>query len=164
VDWWTLSPPSQFELAQKLEPVDVRWPPAVRVVEITMPERPIAPGETAFFVIRWQRDSGEAYDRPLKARLGLYDQQDRRVAQSDERILDDRHLMPSEWRTDEQPLNVYKLTTEADIDPGTYAVRLLVYDADTLEPLSFVDEAGNPAGVEVTLAEQIVELDSTGTK
>ena len=83
------------------------------------------------------------------------------MAQSDERILNDRHLMPGEWRLEEQPLNVYKLATDDDIEPGTYSVRLLVYDADTLEPISFVDEAGNPAGVEVTLAEQIIEPDST---
>ncbi len=63
--------------------------------------------------------------------------------------------------SEEQPLNVYKLATDDDIEPGTYSVRLLVYDADTLEPISFVDEAGNPAGVEVTLAEQIIEPDST---
>ncbi len=164
VDWWSLSPPNQFELAQTFQSVDVRWPSAVRAVEIAMPERPIAPGEAAFFVIRWQRDGDEAYDRPLKARLGLYDQADRRVAQSDERILNDRHLMPGEWDLEELPLNVYKLATEEDLEPGTYTVRLLVYDADTLEPISFVDVAGNPAGVEGTLAEQIIEPDSTGTE
>jgi hypothetical protein len=30
-------------------------------------------------------------------------------------------------------------------------VRLLVYDAETLEPLSFLDQAGNPQGIEPVL-------------
>ena len=83
-------------------------------------------------MIRSQHDGDETYDRPLKARLTrYYDQADRHVATSDERILNDRHLMPGEWRLEEQPLNVYKLATDDDIEPGTYSVRLLVYDADT---------------------------------
>jgi mannosyltransferase len=156
VDWWDLTPPTKFELAQEFMPINVAWPPAVQAIETALPSKPIAPGETAFIVIRWQR-AGEDYDRPLKARLGLYDSEERRVAQSDKRILNDRHLMPGEWGIEEQPLNVYKLATEDDIAQGTYSVRLLVYDADTLEPLSFIDEAGNPAGVEVPLAELTIE-------
>jgi hypothetical protein len=35
-----------------------------------------------------------------------------------------------------------------DLAPGAYSLRLLVYDADTLEPLELVDDAGNPAGFE----------------
>ena len=137
----------------------------MRAIEIALPDKPIAPGETAFFVIRWQREGGEVFDRPLKARIGLYDDQERRVAQSDERILNDRHRMPGEWGVEEEPLNVYKLATEENteenIEPGTYEVRLLVYDADSLEPLSFVDEAGNPAGVEVTLATLNIEPETS---
>ena len=34
---------------------------------------------------------------------------------------------------------------------GEYAVRLLVYDAETLEPLSLLDAAGSPAGIEAEM-------------
>lgn len=157
VDWWTMTPPSRFELSQTLTPVDIRWPPALRAVEAALPEEAIVPGETLFAVIRWQRDDGQPLDWPLKARVGLYDDEGSRVAQSDERVLNDRHLMPGEWTMEDQPLNVYRVETADDLEPGTYMVRLLVYDADTLEPLSFVDEAGNPAGVETMIGEVEVE-------
>ena len=92
-------------------------------------------------------------DRPLKARVALYTADGNRVAQSDERILNDRHLMPGEWQPDDRPLNIYRLATPPDLAPGPYAVGLLVYDADTLDPVGFLDEAGNPAGVEVMIGE-----------
>ena len=43
------------------------------------------------------------------------------------------------------------LPLPSDLTPGTYSLRLFVYDADTLEPLTLVDAAGNPAGQEATL-------------
>jgi hypothetical protein len=94
--------------------------------------------------------------RPLKARVALYDQNDARLAQSDERLLNDRHRAPVEWNMTEQPLNVYQLDLPAELTVGTYAVRLLVYDAETLEPLALADAAGNPAGVEATLGKVTV--------
>jgi hypothetical protein len=102
-------------------------------------------------VVRWQRVPGGQADRPLKARVALYDAQDNRLAQSDERLLNDRHLLPSQWQGSDQPLNVYLLETAEPLPPGAYQVRLLVYDAETLEPLSFIDGAGNPQGVEPVL-------------
>ena len=63
----------------------------------------------------------------------------------------DRHLMPAEWGPTDQPLNVYLLPTPAELPDGRYELRLLVYDAETLEPLTLVGEAGNPAGQEATL-------------
>ena len=151
VDWWTMNPPNRFELAQSFAPADIRWPPAVRAVEIALPDERVAPGDIVFAVVRWQRAGEETFGRPLKARVALYDDEDNRVAQSDERILNDRHLLPGEWLAADRPLNVYRIRTEGTIEPGTYEVRLLVYDADTLEPLGYVDGAGNPAGVETAI-------------
>jgi hypothetical protein len=79
------------------------------------------------------------------------------VAQSDERVLNDRHLMPAQWRGEDRPLNVYELETPPDLPSGTYDIRLLVYDAETLEPLELVDDAGNPAGIEATIGQVSVE-------
>ena len=112
-------------------------------------------------VIRWQRQPGGEATRPLKARVALYSEDGARVSQRDERLLNDRHLLPAEWSLEDRPLNVYLLDVPDDTPLGAYTIGLLVYDADTLEPLNLVDDAGNPAGVEATIgAVEVVESES----
>lgn len=101
--------------------------------------------------LRWARVAGGTSERPLKARVVLYDGGDNRVAQADERLLNDRHVAPSQWNEEDRPLNVYQLAADAPPPPGEYELRLLVYDAESLEPLEIIDSAGNPAGIEAPL-------------
>jgi hypothetical protein len=157
VDWWTLPPPNRFELAPNLQPISFQFGPAVHAIAASAPaEAPApaedSPGQDLPVVIRWQRSPGGVVDRPLKARVALYDAAGGRIAQNDQRILNDRHLLPAEWGQADTPLNVYMLEVPAGQAPGAYDVRLLVYDADTLEALPLLDAAGNPAGVEATVA------------
>jgi mannosyltransferase len=158
IDWWVLEPPNHFTLAPAWTPLHVRFPPAAETVAVSLPTEPIVPGQGVPVVIRWRRLPGEI-TRPYKVRVALYDGNDARLAQSDERLLNDRHLMPAEWRPEDEPLNVYFLPTAADLAPGLYTLRLLVYDAETLEPLTLVDDAGNPAGQEATLGAVEVQVD-----
>lgn len=151
IDWWELNPPNHFELAPNLTPAHHAFPPAVEMIEQSLPEDTVAAGGMLPVTLRWQRWPGGTVERPLKARVALYDRDDGRVAQADERLLNDRHLLPAEWNAADQPFNVYKLDVPAELVAGEYEVRVLVYDADTLEPLGTVDKAGNPAGVEATL-------------
>jgi hypothetical protein len=129
----------------------LRFDAAVETVAVSLPDKPLSSATKLPVVIRWQRVAGGQADHPLKARVALYDAKDNRLAQSDERLLNDRHLMPPEWQAGDQPLNVYLLETEETLPAGEYEVRLLVYDADTLEPLPQIDAAGNPQGIEPTL-------------
>jgi hypothetical protein len=133
IDWWELEPPNTFHLAQGLAPLHIAFPPAVETTEAALPDGPIGPGAPLPVVLRWQRIPGSAADRPLKARVALYDGAGNRVAQADERLLNDRHLAPPEWQPGDRPLNVYLLETPPDLPPGEYSLRLLVYDEDTLE-------------------------------
>jgi len=149
VEQWQLTPPTQFALAPNLTPLSLRFGAAVETIAVSLPTE--VAGTKVPVVIRWQRVPGGQADRPLKARVALYDVQDNRLAQSDERLLNDRHLLPSQWQASDQPLNVYLLETAEPLPPGAYQVRLLVYDAETLEPLSLIDEAGNPQGIEPVL-------------
>ncbi len=151
IDWWALDPPNQFTLAGEWQPVQARFPPVAETLAISLPPTPIAPGTLLPVVIRWQRWPDEVPPRPYKARVALYDTQDARLVQSDERLLNDRHVMPAVWAREDQPLNVYGLALPADLPAGSYQLRLLVYDGETLEPLSVSDEAGNPAGLEALL-------------
>ncbi len=152
VDWWELSPPNAYALAEGLEPLVVRFPSAVQTVEVSAPREPMQAGAPLPVVIRWQRVPGGSVSRPLKARVALYSEQGERLVQADERLLNDRHLLPSEWLESDRPLNVYLLETEPEWPEGAYWLGLLVYDADTLEPLGAVDAAGAEAGVEANLA------------
>jgi hypothetical protein len=151
IDWWTLAPPTTFELMPDPAPLAVSFPPTVRTLEFSLPRDPVAAGGIVPVVIRWARVPGGAATRPLKARVALYDANGGRVAQADERLLNDRHVLPAAWSPDDRPLNVYRVGVPAELPAGDYSVGLLVYDADTLEPLGVVDAAGNPAGVEAAI-------------
>ena len=151
IDWWQLTTPNEFVLAPNLQPLAVSFAPAVRTVEASLPDAPLAVGSDVPVVIRWERYDATAITRPLKARVALYNADGARLSQRDERLLNDRHLLPAEWTLDDHPLNVYLLDVPDDAAPGEYSIGLLVYDADTLEPLGVVDAAGNPVGVEATI-------------
>jgi hypothetical protein len=151
IDWWALNPPNVFELAPAWTPMRFVFPPSVETVAVSLPAGPSAPGDNLPVVIRWQRVPAGAVDRPLKARVALYDHNGGRLAQSDERILNDRHVMPAVWQMSDQPLNVYLLETPEDLPGSVYPIRLLVYDEETLDPLPLADDAGQPAGQEATL-------------
>jgi hypothetical protein len=140
-------------LAEEMQPQVHRWRHGLASVEASVPRR-AGPGEALPVVIRWQRTTQEPV-RPLKARVALYNAEDGRVVQDDRRLLNDRHLAPGEWALGAQPLNVYQLPLPQELPPGAYEVRLLLYDAETLEPVELVDEAGNPAGFEPAIGEGV---------
>lgn len=152
VDWWTMEPPTRFELAPNMEAATYIFPPAVETVAFSLPDSPIQQGARLPVAIRWKRVTEGQTVRPLKVRIGLYRPgEDSRVGQDDRPLLNDRHLMPSEWSKEDQPLNVYAVPIATDLPSGTYEVRILVYDEESLEPLTYVDLAGNPAGVEAVI-------------
>jgi len=152
VDWWELSPPTDFALAPAMQPLTHQFDQIVQTVEVSLPTTPLRAGEPLPVALRWQRVPGGATDSgALKARVALYNAAGDRLAQADERLLNDRHRAPDQWQAEERPLGVYLLTAPEDLAPGHYSVRLLVYHADTLAPLTWIDAAGNPAGIEPEL-------------
>ncbi|MBK8046889.1 MAG: hypothetical protein IPK16_07060 [Anaerolineales bacterium] len=164
IDWWDMNPPTDFVLAPSLQPLQVRFGSTVQTVALSLPEQSLAPGELLPVAIQWQRAPGDPVAQPLKARVALYDGADNRLVQADERLLNDRHRAPVEWRSEDQPLNVYSLPLPEDLPEGEYAVRLLVYTyipdgtgGETTQPLDFMDVAGNPAGQETAIGKVIVE-------
>ena len=157
VDWWDLGPPNTFVLAADMQSGTHIFPPAVETVAYSIPSK-IAPGAAIPIAIRWKRVTEGYTDRPLKARVALYEVGGTKIrGQDDRRLLNDRHRLPSEWNVDDRPLNVYMVPTPGDLATGGYEIRLLVYDAETLAPLTYVDIAGNPAGIEATLGTVVVE-------
>jgi hypothetical protein len=148
VNWWTLTPPTVFELAPVMTPLSVGFADAVRTVAVSVPTAPVPLGGKVPVVVRWERVPGGTVTRPLKARVALYSEGGDRVAQRDERLLNDRHLLPAEWWETDRPLNVYLLELPPDLPAGRLTLGLLVYDAETLEPLEVRDAMGQAAGIE----------------
>ncbi len=153
VDWWQLQPPTTFVLAENWQPLTLRFGAAVETVAVSLPPQPTLVGQKVSVVIRWQRVAGGTASGPLKARVALYDAADNRLAQADDRLLNDRHRLPPEWQATDQPLNFYTLDVPTDLVPGNYTVRLLVYDGETQEALPIRDATGNEAGIEIRLGE-----------
>jgi len=151
VHWWELNPPTGFALAPHPTPLSLRFDQAVETLEASLPISALRPGAPVPVALRWQRVPAGTIGRPLKARVALYDSAGNRLAQSDERLLNDRHRAPDQWQPADRPLNVYTLATPQDLAAGTYTMRLLVYDADSLEALPWIDAAGNVAGSEPDL-------------
>jgi hypothetical protein len=151
IDWWRLTPPNRFVLGGEWTPLGLRFGETVEAVEASLPSVQVAPGEPLPVVLRWQRVADGDVQRPLKARVALYDADGARISQRDERLLNDRHVLPAEWSPTDRPLNVYLLDVPDDLAPGSYSIGLLVYDAESLEPVSLLDGAGNPTGVEAIL-------------
>ncbi len=158
INMWEMSPPNNFALAPDPQPLRVQFASAVETVDVSMPAQAVV-GRPVDVALRWARVVGGASERPLKARVALYDSDNNRVAQADERLLNDRHVAPSQWSEDDRPLNVYQLVADAPPAPGVYELRLLVYDAESTEPLEIVDEAGNPAGIEASLGKVTITPD-----
>ncbi len=94
--------------------------PDVQTVAVSLPQTALPPGGSLPVVIRWQRTTTGGSDRPLKARVALYDAAGNRLAQADERLLNDRHLTPAQWQPADQPLNVYLLDLPPELPPGRY--------------------------------------------
>ena len=150
INWWEMSPPNHFALAPALQPFVVNFARAVQSVEASLPVEVLS-GASIDVALRWARVRGGSVERPLKARVALYAADDNRVAQADERLLNDRHVAPADWNEADRPLNVYQLAAASPLEPGIYELRLLVYDAESLVPLEIIDDAGNPAGIEAPL-------------
>jgi mannosyltransferase len=142
VTWWEMNPPTHFELLPDAMPRVHTFEPGVAIVEVSV-AGPVEVGHPVPVVVRWQHTRDDV-ERPLKARVAIYNAEDARVAQDDRPILNDRHLAPSEWWSDDRPLNVYSVPVPPDAPPGLYEVRLLVYDEETLEPHMGTDENGQP--------------------
>ena len=66
--------------------------------------------------------------QPLKATVVLEDSDGVVVGRDDRPILNDRHLAPSEWDKADRPLGVALVKPDPATPPGTYTLKLAVYD------------------------------------
>jgi mannosyltransferase len=168
--WYVIAPDTRFELTQPLAEVDAAFSDQLRLEGVafgghgagltsTLDEvrATSAPADKPVWaVVRWAPLLGAAAPdttlrQGLKATLVLEDANGLIVARDDRSIVNDRHLAPSQWTADTQPLGVFLLQPEPATAPGRYTLKLAVYDPVTLAQLP---AAGSRAeGPFVTLGE-----------
>ncbi len=71
--------------------------------------------------------------------LRLHDAGGARVFQEDESLLDSRHTHTSRWKVEEPVDNLFHLELPADLAPGEYELRLVIYESDTRKPTAQLD-------------------------
>ena len=69
----------------------------------------------------------------------LYDAEDVRVYQDDVTLVDLNHAQTSQWKADEPVDNLFHFDLPADLPPGEYELRLVVYDSGTNKPTVELD-------------------------
>ena len=100
-------------------------------------------------MLRWAQLPDAA--QPLKATVVLEDSDGVVVGRDDRPILNDRHLAPSEWDNADRPLGVALVKPDPATPPGTYTLKLAVYDPATLAQLPASGQGA--AGSFVTLGQ-----------
>ena len=171
VMWYEVPSTASFELAPGLDGPAVEFGDQVRLdayafggrgsgntSTIAETRAPLAPADKSIWVVaRWSRlagavEPGKALPRGLKATVVLEDANGVVVGRDDRLILNDRHLAPLEWSEAERALGVYQVWPEPATPPGTYTLRLAVYDPMEMTQLPLAAADGNFAALgQVTL-------------
>jgi hypothetical protein len=147
VAWYAIAADTRFELAPALAGIQADFGDQVRLVAASFgghgPGQVSTVAETravtapadkpVWTTLRWARLPGAA--QPLKATVVLEDPAGLIVGRDDRPILNDRHLAPPHWSATDQPLGVYLIHPDPGTPPGTYALKLAVYDPQTLQQL-----------------------------
>ncbi len=129
---WQMHPPTQFRLPRDYTPLSIAFQPGVTLVAGDWFGRaqPIARGRPILVTLRWRVE--HPTDRSYKVSVRLKDASGATLAQDDRVLLSNRHLRTFAWHAGEEATNVYLLP--APPQPGDYALTVVLYDEETLEP------------------------------
>ncbi len=137
---WLMQPPTQFALPDHLAVLDQKFAGGVvlQAGDWLGREAAIAPESMITVSLRWQVQQPTA--QALKVSLRLKDAAGATLAQDDRLLLSDRHVRSTAWQPGESALNIYQMP--APQTPGVYAISVVLYDADSLAPVSLADGSG----------------------
>ncbi len=88
-------------------------------------------------VLQLQTAPGLEFDYVMSLRL--HDAGGARVFQEDEILLDSLHTRTSRWKVEEPVDSLFHLELPADLAPGEYELRLVIYESDTRKPTAQLD-------------------------
>ena len=147
---YQITPDTQFELAPGLNDAAVDFGNQVQLAGAVfgggasgVTDKATAADDGIWAVLKWAQLPAAA--QPLKVTVVLEDSDGVVVGRDDRLILNDRHLAPPEWDKADRPLGVYWVRPDPATPPGTYTLKLAVYDPATLAqlPASGLDAAGS---------------------
>ncbi|MEA3459206.1 MAG: glycosyltransferase family 39 protein [Chloroflexota bacterium] len=101
--------------------------------------------------LRWRL--ARATKRAYKAAVILWDEAGHRLSSADVLLLNEQIRSTYYWAPGEEAINYYVVPVPIGTPPLSYRITVGVYDAETLEGLDILDEAGNPAGKDFFLGE-----------
>jgi mannosyltransferase len=101
--------------------------------------------------LRWQL--AENTPRAYKATIILWDEEGRRLSGSDMLLMSRWGLSTDRWSPGDEAVNDYVVPVPLGTPPLPYRITVGVYDADNMKSLSFLDEVGNPTGVDFGLGQ-----------
>lgn len=149
-----LNPPWAFH--EQLEPLEIRYDGGIVLRgaalgqdedQLPTEEVALARGHSMWGVLEWQIDPGLEIDYAISLRI--YDGAGMMVRQEDSILWKaTNHTPTSHWAPDEKVETLFRLGVPAELQPGYYELRLVVYDFETQTP-TVQQEVWEP---EVTLA------------
>ena len=92
----------------------------------------LGPERSVWGVLQWRTDPGLEIDYAISLRL--YNAEGERVNQEDAVLWDADHWPTSYWSADQAVETMALLHLPADLPPGEYELRLVVYDVETQTP------------------------------
>jgi len=109
-------------------------------------ERDMLPsGENAWVVLLWEALLAPSSN--YKVGVSLVDGQGRSVGQADKILLSSDAHLTSEWDPGQLEMDYYTLPSLPATAPGQYGIQVVMYDAETMDRLTVLDE---PEGVTKT--------------
>jgi hypothetical protein len=119
-------------------PINARFGDSLVLIGGDFPERTLHPGQTLTFTLQWQ--ALEAEDRDYTIFNHLLNSEGIIRAQQDGMPQADRYPTTM-WDPGEIVLDTHFILLPSDLEPGTYTLRIGVYDGDTGQRLPLVNEA-----------------------
>jgi hypothetical protein len=141
-----------FFIARSYEPLAVNFADQLRLVGLAFGgsslhptstteevERKVLPsGKEAWVVLQWQAINAPSAN--YKVAVYLLDGQGRLIGQVDKMLLSN-HLRPtSDWTVGQMEIDYYNLPSMPATPPGEYTIWVTVYDPETMERLTVLDE------------------------
>ena len=86
-----------------------------------------------------QLDAAPGLDIDYSVSLRLHDAAGERVYQNDALLMNLQGMLTSRWKPNEPVDNLFLLDLPAELPPGEYELRLVIYDAETHKPTAELD-------------------------
>jgi hypothetical protein len=145
---------STYDLLEPADPVVLQPRSAsFRVVQLTggYHQTGAEAGGAVCLALRWEL--AQATDTAYKATIILWDETGR-IASATDMLLTNRWGQSTDWWTvGEEVLNYYVLPVPLGTPPLPHRITVGLYDGANMRRLSFLDEVGNPTGVDFPLGD-----------